>query len=205
MTIFLMSCGTNNSNSKLVFQPNVDSLDQEKQVIYEWKFERIEGSKLLFETGEQIETNLHNLEFVGQIPLKNKDPYLIFIGVDCDSCDANSAIYIHSASDGEIIVGNGQNTYGLPGRVFNYENNSLIYEGRAFYGQVLEDKRGVIWYQKTLMETGRWENSTFIAEIKNNKKENHFLSDTGLIHHTLVMLNKGLCKEIKGIDQTSEP
>lgn len=205
ISLFLASCGANNSSKNPTSQQTDSILKQEIQFNAEWKLDRIDSSKLVFKNGRIIETKLNNLEFIGQITLENKDPFLIFTGVDCKFCDANPSIYIHSPSDGELIVGAGKNTYGLPGRTFSYENHSLLYEGRVFYGQVLENRKGVIWYQKTLMNTGKWESSVFIAEIKNSMIENKFLSDTVLVEHTLLMLQKGLCKEIKGTDHTSEP
>ena len=205
LTFFLLSCGTNDNSKKLASLQTDTILKQEIQIDNEWKLARIDSSKLIFKNGRIIETKLNNLEFIGQIPVENKDPYLIFTGVDCKYCDANPSIYIHSPSDGELIVGSGKNTYGLPGRTFSYENDSLLYEGRVFYGQVLENEKGVIWYQKTLMKTGKWESSVFIVEIRNNKKEDQSLTDTGLIQQTLAMLQKGLCKEIEGKSQTSEP
>lgn len=204
-SLFLVSCGANNSSKNPTSQQTDSISKQEIQFSTEWKLERIDSSKLVFKNGRIIETKLNNLEYIGQITLENKDPFLIFTGVDCKFCDANPSIYIHSPSDGELIIGAGKNTYGLPGRTFSYENDSLLYEGQVFYGQVLENRKGVIWYQKTLMNTGKWESSVFIAEIRNNRIENQFLSDTGLIKHTIDMLQKGLCKEIKGTDHTSEP
>jgi hypothetical protein len=204
LTIFFISCGTNKDSKRLSIQEH-DTILEENQNGNQWTFERIESSKLIFKNGRIIDTKLHDLKYIGQIPLENKDPYLIISGVDCDSCDANSSIYIHSPSDGELIIGSGINTYGEPGKIFSYLNDSLVYEGRAFYGQVLENRWGVIWYQKTLMETGKWESSIFFAEIINNKKEDHFLNDTEYFQQTQMMLKKELCKEIKGIDQTSEP
>ena len=205
LTIFLMSCSTND-NSKTQPLENQEANQRQESKANEWVLEKIDSSKLVFKNGRTIETRLFNLEFIGQIPLENKDPYLIFSGVDCNFCDANISIYIHSSSDGDLIVGAGKNTYGMPGRMYSYMSDSLLYEGRVFYGQVLENRKGVIWYQNTLMETGKWDKTVFIAEIINNKKIDQFLSDTsGLFKQTLSMLEKGLCKEIEGYDFSSEP
>jgi hypothetical protein len=205
LTIFLLSCGPNYNSMKHVSQQTDNALNNEYQVDSEWELDRIDSSKLIFKNGRIIETKLNNLEFIGQINVEHKDPYLIFTGVDCKNCDANPSIYVHSPSDGELIIGSGKNTYGTPGRIFSYLNDSLLYEGRVFYGQILENKKGVIWYQKTHMKTGKWESSVFIAEIKDNRKVDQFLIDTGLFKQTIYLLQKGLCKEIEGKDQTSEP
>ncbi len=205
LAIFLMSCSTND-NSKTQLLENQETNQRKKSKDNEWILEKIDSSKLVFKNGKTIETRLFNLEFIGQIPLENKDPFLIFSGVDCNFCDANISIYIHSPSDGDLIVGAGKNIYGMPGRMYSFMNDSLLYESRVFYGQVLENRKGVIWYQNTLMETGKWDKSVFIAEIINNKKIDQFLTDTSeLLKQTLSMLDKGLCKEIEGNDYSSEP
>jgi hypothetical protein len=204
LTLSLLSCGTNKDSKKLSIQKLVTILE-ENQNGNQWIFERIESSKLIFKNGRIIDTKLRDLKYIGQIPLENKDPYLIISGVDCDSCDANSSIYIHSPSDGELIIGSGINTYGEPGKIFSYLNDSLVYEGRAFYGQVLKNRKGVIWYQKELMDTGIWKISVFFTEIINNKKVDQFLTDPKLMEQTLLLWKQGLCEEIKGANQTSEP
>jgi hypothetical protein len=184
-----MSCSTND-NSKTQLLENQETNQRKKSKDNEWILEKIDSSKLVFKNGKTIETRLFNLEFIGQIPLENKDPFLIFSGVDCNFCDANISIYIHSPSDGDLIVGAGKNIYGMPGRMYSFMNDSLLYESRVFYGQVLENRKGVIWYQNTLMETGKWDKSVFTSE---------------LLKQTLSMLDKGLCKEIEGNDYSSEP
>lgn len=171
----------------------------------DWIFEKVDRTKLIFKNGQIIDTKLFQLQYIGQIVGEDIEPYLIFSGVDCNQCDANPSIYIHSPNDGELVVGCGENGYGMPGRTYSYLNDSLLYEGRVFYGQVLENKKGVIWYQKELINTGKWETSVFIAEIVDNKKVNQFLIDTTLFKQTLSLLKKGLCKEIEGSDHTSEP
>jgi hypothetical protein len=86
------------------------------------------------------------------VPNGNKTPFLIFSGRDCDECDANISIYIHSPSNGHLKIENGENRYGFPGSERDFENKNILYKARAFYGQVLPGIRGVIWYQKQLME-----------------------------------------------------
>ena len=205
LIIFFTCCSSNNTLKKhLVIQQEIEQKQEVKT--NDWIFEKTDSSKLVFKNGRIIETKLFDLGFIGQISIEKKDPYLIFTGVDCNFCDANPSIYIYSPSDGELITGSGKNSYGSPGRMFSYMNDSLLYESRIFFGQVLENRKGVIWYQNTLMETGKWEKSVFIAEIVDNKRIDRFLTDTtGLLEQTLSMFKKGLCKEIEGFDYTSEP
>ena len=82
---------------------------------------------------------------------------------------------------------------------------ALVYKGRAFYGQVLKNTIGVIWFEEQLMEDNSWRKSTYLIKISNgNKKEIVYKNSTQLAE-TLELVKQGLCKEIKGIDTTTEP
>lgn len=139
------------------------------------------------------------------VPNGNKVPFSIFSGRDCNECDANISIYIHSPSNGYLKVENGENRYGLPGSERDYENNSLLYQARAFYGQVLPGIKEVIWYQKQLMENNTWQSSIFLVNLSNGLKKETIFKTTEKLKLTLDLLKQGLCKEIKGIDYKSEP
>ena len=171
----------------------------------DWLFEKTDSSKLVFKGGKSFDTKLFNLKYIGQIPIENKPPFLIFSGVDCNECDANACIYIHSPSDKVFSVGQGQNCYLYPGKQNDYETNALIYDARTFYGQVLNGIKGVIWYQKELSVDGKWKSSIFLAKIIGETKIDTVLNENGQLKETISLMNKGLCKEIPGITTTSEP
>jgi hypothetical protein len=65
----------------------------------EWLFDKVDGSKLVFKDEQIFETNLFELAYIGQVSIDSKAPYLIFSGRDCNECDANISIYVHSPSD----------------------------------------------------------------------------------------------------------
>jgi hypothetical protein len=206
--ILLFGCKVNNNQNIIKIRSSdalTDTLTIKDKIENSWEVQEIHGSKLLFANNKVLETRLNNLDYIGYISVSNKDPYFIFSGVDCDSCDANISIYIYSPSDGELIVGNGENTYAYPGREYYFMNDSLIYEARTFFGQVLQNRKGVIWYQRTLMENGTWKKSIFLADVSGQTKIDTFLIDNGQFRETLTMLKKGLCKEIQGHDYASAP
>lgn len=171
----------------------------------EWIFEKVAGSVLKFKNGKRFDTHLYELKYIGMVPNGNKTPFLIFSGRDCDECDANISVYIHSPSNEHLKVESGENRYSFPGSERDYENKSLLYKARAFYGQVLPGTRGVIWYQKQLMENNTWQSSTFIVNLSNGLKKETTLKNTEKLTLTLELLKKGDCKEIKGTDYQSEP
>jgi len=170
-----------------------------------WDFQNSSGSVLKFKNGKIYDTHLYSLEYIGQIPNGNKAPFLIFSGRDCDECDANISIYVHSPANGKLSIDNGANRYQYPGKEKDYENNELVYESRGFYGQVLKNTFGLIWYQKDLMDNSKWKKSIFLIQINNGVQKEMLLNDTNQLNETLALSKSGLCKEIKGMNYTTEP
>jgi hypothetical protein len=202
--LFLSSCGTNDNSKSNIIQTS-DSLTTNSKANIDWTFDKVQGSKIIFKDGQIFETNLFELEYIGQVSADNKAPFLIFSGRDCNECDANISIYIHSPSDGRLVVDHGQNRYQYPGKEKDYETDSVLYISRAFYGQVLEDINGVIWYENRLLENGKMGRFVFLSRIDNGSLKDTTYEDTGKLDHTIILKNKGLCKEIKGREYTSEP
>ena len=170
-----------------------------------WILDRIEKSKIIFKNGKIVDTHLFELTYLGQIAVINKAPYLIFSGRDCDECDASISIYIHSPDDGNIDVEMGKNRYDYPGNEKDFATDSIIHSSRVFYGQILNNITGIIWYQKVLLTDKSWGRSVFLIDLTNNKKKEVTLKDIGQIQQTLVLLKQTKCVEIKGKDYTSEP
>jgi hypothetical protein len=200
--VFLFGCGssTNKQSGRLSDTINNDSLSQT-----DWTIDKVSDTKLIFKDGKSFDTKLYQLEYIGQIPVDKKAPYLVFSGRDCKECDANISIYIHSPSDGQLIVGDGKNCYAYPGSEKDYETNNVLYKARAFYGQVLKNIKGVIWYQSQLLMNGKMNQSVFLSHIVNGSLKDTTFTDNGLIKETLNLLNKGQCKEIQGREYTSQP
>lgn len=171
----------------------------------EWIFDKIAGRVLKFKNGKAYNTELYNLSYIGQITNGSNAPFLIFSGRDCDECDANTSIYIHSPANGHLNVQNGENSYTFPGTEKDYENNKPVFKSRVFYGQVLPGVKGVIWYQEQLMENNSWQKSTFLVNLDGGVKKETTSKGVEKLKLTLQLLAQGSCKEIKGVDYTSEP
>lgn len=200
LIVTLMSCGTKDKSSRLIVKPQAD-----KQIAADWKLDKVKGGKLLFTNGEIFETKLFDLEYVGQISNENKLPYLIFSGRDCENCGANISLYVHSPSDGQLIVGDGQNAFSYAGTTSDYESGSTISKTRVFYGQVLGDLEGVIWYDSTLTDDNSWSATTYLCYKSDGRLKDSTITDYSNIDKTLTLKTKGLCKEIAGKKFTSEP
>jgi hypothetical protein len=171
----------------------------------EWIFDKVRAQTLQFKNGKSYKTDLYDLKYIGQIANNNKAPFLIFSGRECFECDANISIYIHSPANGHLNVQNGENRYGFPGTVKDYENNQPISKSRVFYGLVLPGIKGVIWYQEELTTKNIWQKSTFLVNLNDGTKKESKSKAIEKLKLTLQLLAQGSCKEIKGIDFTSEP
>jgi hypothetical protein len=204
-TILLLSCSTKDNSKKLSDRRVIESLKTDNKASVDWTFDKVDGNKLVFKSGQTFETNLFELEFIGQVSVDNKAPYFIFSGRDCDECDANISIYIHSPSDGQLVVGHGQNRYEYPGTETDYMTDSILCISRAFYGQVLENINGVIWYENRLLENGNMGRFIFLARIDNGSLKDTSYIDNGSLNQTIQLIKKGLCKEIEGQQYSSEP
>jgi hypothetical protein len=202
--LFLSACSTDNFSKDKDKKP-VDTLKQVIKVPDNWIFDKVDSSKLHFKNSKFFDTHLYELKYIGQINSQNKAPFLIFSGRDCNECDANISIYIHSPSDGPLTVEYGQNRYHYPGTERDYETDSLTCISRAFYGQVLENTNGVIWYEKRLLENGKMGNRIFLSKVDKGFIKDTLYEDNGTIEQTISLFKKGLCKEIKGKQFSSEP
>jgi hypothetical protein len=170
----------------------------------DWVFKKVAGSKLLFKNGKNLETKLFELKYIGQIPTKNSAPYFIFSGRDCNECDENISIYVHSPSNGNLRVENGGNRYRYPGTEKDYATGKIVYNTRAFYGQILKGLFGIIWYQKELTDDGKMKPSVFFCQIENGTKK-EIPSFKGNLSETVDLMKRGDCTEIQGLNFTSEP
>ena len=201
-SFILFGCGT---NEDLKNQTKIQA-DSSMKVIEEadnWTFDTVKNRTLLFKNGLSFETGLYEIEYIGQISCDKKAPFLIYSGRDCDKCDANIAIYIHSPSDGTLAIQNGQNRYEYPGALKFYEDNRLLQTSRAFFGQVLDNVTGVIWFTKD--NSNKKPDSIYLIRLDNGLlKDTSFVSQ-GTIEKTLMFAGQGLCKEIPGRELTSEP
>jgi len=162
---------------------------------------KIDGKKVISKDGV-FETNLFDLEYVGQLKGNHKRPFLILIGRPCDSCELNNSIYVHSPSDGPLLEGKKQKRYNLPGPINDYQTMEMIYVARLFWGEIIPGRFGLIWFQKE-MRKNEWVESVFIAELVNDRIADGLTKAD--LKVTLDQLKKGKAWEIIGEPITSEP
>ena len=164
-----------------------------------WKFDKINGSKLLFGNGKQFETHLCQLKYIGEIPVEKKAPFFIFSGSYCNEFDTSTNIYIHSPDDGTLNVETGKNRYPFPGKEKDFSKKILLLQSRAFYGEVLNNVKGIIWYEKRLLSNRKWDSDIFLINVSNGTKKDTLFKDNGhFLEQTINLLKNSKCLEIEG-------
>jgi hypothetical protein len=195
-SVILISCHNNNSQESSAKAATLQKA---------WQFKGIRGSKLEFIDGSHFDTHLYDLKYIGKIEATGKQPYFIVSGQDCDGCDENTSLYFHSPSDGEMKVSEGQNRYDFPGLEKDYETEEPNFSTRVFYGEVLPNCKGLIWYRSDYLPNGQIAYSTFFAKISRKGIEDVSYKGVQKMGTTIRLVKKGLCNEIPGQEFSSEP
>ncbi len=157
--------------------------------------------------GSTFKTTLYNMKIVGQLRATKKIPYFILSGTTCTECDENTSIYIHSPSDGAMKNGADQRRFAYPGRETDYETGQLVYEASMFFGDCLATHpNAAIWFERGIGDDKKWHSGATLVEVRNDR-----LLISGLHHRipNLAEVQKAIrskkCKQLAGIDRTSEP
>ena len=204
------ACGTSVDQSGLsapgtTSQETNPERKQEGKADAEYRYIKISGDTIFFTNGQHYKTHLFETEFIGLIDVVGKAPYLIYSGRDCNECDANISLYVHSPDDGVLDVSNGQNRYVYPGKVMHYETGELIYESSCYYGEVLNGIKGVIWYITDHGEADSIYHHTFLLNGKGTELQDTLWKSIKTLSETEALFKAGKCKEIAGETFTSEP
>ncbi len=168
-------------------------------------YQETDSSALVFEDGTRMETGLYDLRYIGQVQRHGGMPWLIMAGRHCTECDAELALYIHSPSDGALQVANGANARYYPGRILDGETGDPYYEGRVFYGEVLAETGGVIWFERIHQADGTVQEVTTLMDLDGEIPVEQQFMDQERLSKTLELAARGACTEIPGIDQTAAP
>ncbi|HXV89931.1 MAG TPA: hypothetical protein VD707_01095 [Gemmatimonadales bacterium] len=155
----------------------------------------------------RFRTTLFDLRVIGQLPVAGRQPYYVMSGRSCVDCDANLALYVHSPSDGPMRIGAEQPRYPYPGREVFYDDGSPQFEARAFFGDCAAAyPNAVVWYQRRRIEADQWRSSVLVVQAAGDGLRQVEL-DRILpeVTEAVAAVAAGRCREIRGIDRTSEP
>jgi hypothetical protein len=168
-------------------------------------FDRVDSSTIIFRNDMQFETGLHDLTYIGQVQRHGGMPWLIMSGRYCLDCDAGIALYIHSPSDGPLYTEFGANARYHPGRILDSESGEPWYEGRTFFGEVLSETGGVIWFERIVHADGTVQEVTTLVDLDGEVPVEQQFMDQNRLPQTLELMSYGRCFEIHGMDQTAAP
>ena len=155
----------------------------------------------------RFRTTVFDLRVIGQLPVAGRHPYYVMSGRSCVDCDANVGLYLHSPSDGPMRVGSEQPRYPYPGRERFYDDGTPQFEARTFFGDCAAAyPNAVIWYQRRRIEADQWRPSVLVlqagADGLRQVELDRVLPD---VAEAVAAAGAGRCREIPGIDRSSEP
>lgn len=157
--------------------------------------------------GTPFQSTLYDMTVVGQLGATRKLPYYILTGRGCLECDANLAVYIHSPSDGEMGIEGEQPRFKYPGREVFYEDSTLLYEGRMFYGDCAASyPNAAVWLERRPDESGKWRSTATVAQVTQDTLVVTTLeSNPPTLAEVQGAVRRGTCRELPGLERASEP
>ena len=157
--------------------------------------------------GSKFKTTLYGLKIIGQLKTVRKLPYYILSGIGCNGCDANTALYIHSPSDGPMKNEGEQTRFYYPGRELDYQLRKLVYTGRVFLGNCISGHPGaIVWFEKFVGDDERWQSDVVIAEVNSDNLAVKTIDrEMPPVREAEVSVQRGQCREIPGTTRFSEP
>ena len=157
-----------------------------------------------FHNGQRFATGLYEVTFLGTLPARPA-PYLVLSGRGCTDCDANISVYFLSPLGpraSEAIT----DRYWSPGQETDPSTGTVIRKSRAFIGNCLQDViSGVVWYDSLLSDKGDWATGLAVVRIVADTVAAELRRPAPSPSLTLQRVRTGVCREIPGINQSSEP
>ena len=154
-----------------------------------------------FANGRSYKVPLYRTEPVAILRGEGGVPYLLAVGADCVMCDEHNTLRFFVLGEKELVASRKRHSY--PGTLKDYESLELVSKTRAFYGRCLTDKSDVVvWFTEYLGEDDKWHKASTVARVsKGGEVETEGASFKVVSDRTKM----GACKELPGIDGTTEP
>lgn len=154
-------------------------------------------TRIIYRNGHEMKADLVDLQFIGQLPGREKPPYIIFAGRRCHDCESNQSIYIHSPGDGRLT--RRSTRYRYPGQVYSHVNGALVEESRAFFGDCLGGYSSgvVVWFIRSRMDRPGWVEKVEVAETSGGSlRLTEIKEPAPKIDGTLALVKEKKCREI---------
>lgn len=165
------------------------------------------GSAILFNNGVKLETDLVEIDYIGQLPAGGA-PFLILSARGCDQCDMNTSIYILKPTREAFKDAGSGARYTYPGELTAIgAGDETVSESRFFWGKCLADQNeAALWFARDKTGSGGWENSVYAVSVVNGELAGKaFSRPLPSIEDTLKLAEKGLCLELPGTIGSEEP
>lgn len=168
---------------------------------------RAAPSIIHFRNGRRFETTIYEVQVIGVLRVDGKMPYVVMAGRSCSECDANIAIYIHSPDDGPMRGEDKQTRFSYPGRVNHFLEGTLVEEWRVFLGRCLtQDGEVAVWFGRERSKRGKWVETVVAVRVVGAKlRVKQLQKPLPRVEEALKLVTAGACREIPGIEQTTEP
>jgi hypothetical protein len=162
---------------------------------------------LKYSHGRTFKTAVHEPILILELKVPDRDPYLVYSGLGCLNCDINRNLYIQSPANGPHESGETGRRYSYPGRYRDPESQSLVETVRTFIGRCTPSRyEGIVWFSNTKLETGAWQQSTYLAQVENTKLIEYKQPRPEVtLRAATRAVSKGICKELPGKKFTTEP
>lgn len=203
----ILACEKTDNSQQSIDSVKVQSNDTSQTAVSlkkedDWIFDRIDHDRLHFKNGRFVETDLEELEYIGQIPVANKEPYVIFAGSLGE--DFGLSIFMHSTADSKFMVSSsGKNGFPYPEILLEHDADSNIYVSysvKSFYGYIMEKTEGFVWYEEKMAPNEEIVSTTVhLSKLVNGSLQDTVFEDNtnAKLNETLLFSQRGLCKEIK--------
>ena len=170
-----------------------------------WEFVKKTGQKLIFKSGFSYNTKLYDLKFISVLGNSPK-PYFLVAGRSCNNCGENMKIYILGLNDIKKPI-DSVGSYLYPGTLRDYENNKIISSSKMFYGKCIKANSNdfVIWVQNDVNDFGKTIKSIYLVEITPKGLLEKQIKSSELQYKKILSALNTKCRELKGLELTSEP
>lgn len=159
-------------------------------------------SLISFSNGTVVSYSLERIKPIAVLRTPSGSPRILLSGADCTECDMNESIYLLPLENKSGILP--RNSY--PGSLKAYDTGELVAKHRMFYGHCLSNDDSVVWSSDYVGEDNKWHHQDSVIHVKDTGTDLAILLPSeGTVKSILQHVASGECKELKGIDGTTEP
>ena len=167
-----------------------------------------DGKSIVFYNGTEFYTDLFELEYIGSMGGGDSKRFLILSGRACEECDANETIYLLSPEDGAVEDASMLPRFIYPGQEKSYEDGQVLNKSRFFFGEVLPETEGAIWYQQTMdIDKNEYVDNALLVTVQADTLDYQVLTGQQMpgLPATLQLVEQGKAVELPGKEYFNEP